>query len=365
LVVGSSGFIGSHLCERLAESGHRVHGFDLRSPDDDNGVELTTLGDVRRVDQLRPALAGVDTVIQLAAVHFDFGHAPEEYFSTNEGGMRSLLQAMTEQRVRRLIYVSSIAVYGDHEGWADERTPPAPETPYGESKLAAERLVERWVEDDPARSALVLRPCAVYGERNVSNMMNLIRQIHSGYFVMFGSGENIKATAYVGNLVDATLLLFDRLAPGLQTLNYADKPDLTALEVVMIIRQALGKPARPLQLPLRLGLLAALPFELVKRLSGRDLPVSTTRLRKLNRPTQVKADAIRQLGFRQRVSSKEGLERMVAHFLAQRQAAVEGASIVSPPSSAGSLSPRSDVTQNSSQKCDPASGSICTVRTRR
>jgi nucleoside-diphosphate-sugar epimerase len=366
LLVGSAGFIGSHLSERLAEQGHHVRGFDLQVPAQQFGTTSTVAGDVRQVEDLCNALPGIDTVIHLAAVHFDFGHADQEYFDTNEGGMRALLTAMSRFNVRRLIFISSIAVYGDYPGWADEETPPAPETAYGASKLAAETLVQQWGVEDPARCVVILRPCAVYGERNVSNMMNLIRQIHSGYFVLFGSGRNVKATAYVGNLTSAVTQQLDQLSCGVRTFNYADKPDLTVDEIVTTIRLALGKKSRPLRLPLWLGLMAAFPFELITRLTGRDLPVSTARVRKLNRPTQVHADRIRAAGFRQQISSKEGLQRMVAHFLAEPTAWPSDFQPEDPrPQPSTPLSEVSHVKQNESLNDDSSHDSFSTVHTRR
>ena len=319
LIIGSAGFIGSHLSTLLAQQGHEVYGFDLHAPTDDFGVTQHYTGDVRKKDDLLRALHGVDTVINLSAIHFDFGHADDEYFETNERGMMALLQAMTESGVRRLIFTSSIAVYGDYEGWADEDTPPNPNTPYGASKLAAEERVRQWVSEDPTRSVVIIRPCAVYGERNVSNMMNLIRQINSGFFILFGSGKNVKATAYVGNLVAALALQLEQLSPGLRTFNYADKPDMKVREIVGIIRKSLGMNPRPLSLPLWLGVIAAVPFELVTKLTGKNLPVSIARVKKLSKPTQVMAQRIRDAGFQQQVTSAEGLKRMVEHYLSGRQ----------------------------------------------
>jgi nucleoside-diphosphate-sugar epimerase len=149
-------------------------------------------------------------------------------------------------------------------------------------------------------------------------MMNLIRQINSGFFLLFGSGKNPKATAYVGNLVDAIALQVSLLRPGIQVYNYADKPDLSVREIVTIIRQALGQSPRPLTLPLWLGILAAIPFELAAKLTGRNFPVSIARVKKLSQPTQVSAQRIRDAGFQQRVDSREGLQRMVRHFQEHR-----------------------------------------------
>jgi len=322
LVIGSSGFIGSHLTSLLAARGHHVVGFDTQEPSGEFGLRRFFRGDVRQGADLervlRESQPPIDTVINLAAVHFDFGHTDDEYFATNESGMQALLQAMTTVKVRRLVFTSSIAVYGDRDDLADEDTVPAPTSPYGASKLAAEKLAEQWQVADPTRCVTIIRPCAVYGERNISNMMNLIRQINSGFFVMFGAGDNVKATAYVGNLSDAISLQVDQLTPGLKLYNYADKPDLRVRDIVGIIREELGKSPRPIKLPLWLGILAAIPFELAAKLTGRNFPVSIARVKKLSRPTQVDAQRIRAAGFQQQVTSSEGLRRMVRHFRAQR-----------------------------------------------
>lgn len=318
LVIGSSGFIGSHLTCQLADQGYDVIGFDFHEPAEAFGISKFIRGDVRNLDDLRAAVQGVDVVILLAAVHFDFGHTDEEYFETNETGMQHVLTALTEANVNRLIFTSSIAVYGDRDDEPDEDTAPSPSTPYGASKLAAEKLVEAWVAEDPAHEVVIVRPCAVYGERNVSNMMNLIRQIHSGFFILFGGGNNFKATAYVGNLVDAIAQQLDHLQPGIRVYNYADKPDLTVRKIVTIIRQSLGMKPGFIKMPIWLGVVAALPFEAVTRLTGKNLPVSVARVKKLAQPTRVSAQRIRDAGFKQRVSSEEGLERMVKHYLSEK-----------------------------------------------
>jgi nucleoside-diphosphate-sugar epimerase len=213
--------------------------------------------------------------------------------------------------------VSSIAVYGERPDEADETTTPRPTTVYGASKLAAEQLVSQWQAADQRRSATILRPCVVYGERNTSNMLKLIRQVDSGLFVLFGSGHNIKAIAYVGNLVDAMAMLVGRSAEGLHVYNYADKPDQTAFEIVSTIRRALGKQQPLWRLPLWTGRLAALPFDATSKLTGWNLPVSWTRVRKLAQQTAISSQKIRNAGYRQMIDPKEGLCRTVRHYQAQ------------------------------------------------
>ena len=325
LVIGSSGFIGSHLTPLLSARGHRVVGFDTQKPASAFGIDQFIQGDIRKPDNVVAALEGIDGVINLAAIHADYGHAPEEYFETNETGMSVLLNAMTQANVKRMVFTSSIAVYGERNDEACEKTLPNPTTPYGKSKLAAEQRIEEWIGEDPKRCVTVIRPCVVYGERNLSNMLNLIRQVYSGFFVLFGSGKNVKATAYVGNLVEAISQRYDQLSPGIKTYNYADKPDLSVSEIVGVIRREMGRSPRGMRFPLWMGLIAATPFDIVSQITGKNLPISRARVKKLAQPTLVDAQKIRDDGFEQFFRSDDGIGRMVKYFLSPQDSSTSPA----------------------------------------
>lgn len=314
LVIGSAGFIGSHLTRLLADRGHIAVGFDRRQPSSGFGCHQFLQGNLLDKSALRQALDGVQTVIHLAAVHADAGHEDWEYWETNESGTRLLVETMSDLGVRRLLFVSSMAVYGNRQDEPTEDTEPRPTSVYGASKVAAERAVTSWVADDPQNEATILRPAVIYGERHVANVRTLIRQVDSGWFFQFGPGENVKATAYVENLTEAMLFCLERMKPGLELYNYADKPDLTSNQIVTIVSHFLGKRRSPRRLPFWLGLLAALPFDLLARCLGRPLPVSTARVRKLAQATPISAQKIRSAGFTQPVPSEEGLRRMVADY---------------------------------------------------
>jgi nucleoside-diphosphate-sugar epimerase len=319
LVIGSSGFIGSHLTQLLADQGHTVVGLDKRPPAEPFGVAKFLRGDVMDEGSLRAAMEGIDTVINLAAVHADAGHKPHEYWDTNETGAKTLAKVMSDFGRKRLVFVSSMAVYGDRSDEPNENSDLKPTSVYGESKAAAEQVVRAWVNEDPSRAAVVIRPCVVYGERNVANMMNLIKQIDSGLFMMFGSGDHVKATAYVGNVVQALVGRMQAMQPGVQVYNYADKPDLPVQLVVKTIRDTLGRKGSPWRMPLWVGVLAAKPFDLLSLIVRRPLPVSTARVKKLALSTRMNAQKIRDAGFVQPVSSEEGIRRMVQHFMNGKQ----------------------------------------------
>src|SRR6185295_6727588 len=186
-------------------------------------------------DDLSQAMEGADTVINLAAKHHDFGVSRREFFLINEDGTRCILEAMRQKRVKRFIFFSSVAVYGDVQECSHEGLPTNPSNDYGESKLAAEKLIEQWVREDAARAVVIIRPTVVFGPSNYANMYKLIDTIYKGRYVPVGKGDNIKSTCYVENLVDVTLFLMDRMAPGVAVYNYSDYDHLTSKQIVDII----------------------------------------------------------------------------------------------------------------------------------
>ena len=143
--------------------------------------------------------------------------------------------------LKEIIFYSSVAVYGIREEVTTELTTPQPDSPYGASKLAGEKVLEKWAHEAPDRKVLIIRPTLVFGPNNMANMRNLIRQIDSGLYFHLGKASNIKSIAYVENLVRATLYLKDAMKPGFAIYNYADEPQLTTREISNTIAQALNK----------------------------------------------------------------------------------------------------------------------------
>jgi len=317
LITGGAGFIGTYFAERLLAAGNTVASLDM-VPSDVAGVD-SHLGDVRDPDRMRAALEGVDRVIHLAAAHHDFGITDATYFDVNEGGSKVLCDAMSEAGIDRCCFYSSVAVYGDSPPPRTEETPPKPLNAYGASKLAGEQVFRAWSDENPARQALIIRPTVVFGPQNFANMYALIRQIAKRRFLQIGAGTNIKSLAYVENIVAATLHLWDRSqSERFEVYNYVDKPDLTSRSISDTIYRALGRNTPGLSVPLGLGLLLALPFDLVIGLTGANLPVSSARIKKLAATeTRFEADRIAAQGFTPPVALADGLSRMVEWYQAE------------------------------------------------
>lgn len=319
LVTGGSGFIGRYLCERLRAESHDVTILDLVAPAWPSGDMRVVRGDIRDPVAVNDAMAGCDAMMHLAAAHHDFGIAESTYFDVNEGGARVLCAAMDAGGVTEACFYSSVAVYGDAPEPRSEDTTPMPNAPYGASKLAGEAVFREWTAQGGGRSVLVIRPAVVFGPRNFANMYALIRQIHSRFFLPIGEGSNIKSTAFVENLVAATMYLLARDdREPFDAYNYVDGPDLTSREICDAITESLGRQPVRWSLPLPVALLLASPFDAVIRLTGRNLPISSARVRKLaTMQTRFPADKVRRAGFTPAVTLREGLRRMTDWYMSE------------------------------------------------
>ena len=159
LITGGAGYIGSHVCKALADAGHLPVSFDNLSSGHRWAVqwgplEEGDLGDARRLDAVFQVHAPA-AVIHLAG-NIDVAESvrdPVKYNRTNVEGSRNLLAAMRARSVKRLVFSSSCAVYGEPDQLPlTERHPVKPNNPYGESKLAIERLLDDFRSTDGCRA---------------------------------------------------------------------------------------------------------------------------------------------------------------------------------------------------------------------
>lgn len=320
LVTGGSGFIGRYFVESLAAAGDSVTILDLVTPEWDTGRARFVKGDIRDEALVRLVLPGHDAILHLAAAHHDFGIERETFFDVNQRGARVLCAAADAAGVTNVCFYSSVAVYGDTPEPRFEDSAKAPNSPYGESKLAGEAVFEQWTRAGGGRRCLVIRPTVTFGPRNYANMYTLIRQIYSGKFLQVGAGTNLKSLSYVENIVDATLFLWRRpgAAAAFEVFNYIDKPDLESRQIAAAIYESLGKRPPRLKLPLGVALCAALPFDAVIAVTGKNLPVSSARIRKLaSTQTKFESDKVFAAGYKPKVTLREGIDRMVKWYLAE------------------------------------------------
>jgi len=196
LVTGATGFIGSHLVEKLCASGRPVRALVRRV--DRDWPCATACCDLATGRGLEDALDGVDTVIHLAGATKAL--TPEDYYSANVRATGTLARALAGRAVR-LVHVSSLAaVVPSPDGRpVDEDTLPHPVSQYGRSKLEGERMVRELKPD-----AVVVRPPVVYGPGD-TGVFRILKSVSRGWIFEIGGGDRWFSAVYVGDLVDGLI----------------------------------------------------------------------------------------------------------------------------------------------------------------
>jgi UDP-glucose 4-epimerase len=215
LVTGSAGFLGSALANRLAREGHQVRGLDDLSAGDPARLSpdvLFTRGDIVDRPKLWTLLQDVDCVFHLAA-RVSVPESvlyPREYNSVNVGGTVSLMEAMRDVGVKRVVLISSGAVYGDRGSQPLQETiPPDPRSPYAVSKLAAEYYV-RTIGGLWGIETVVLRVFNAYGPgqplpaAHPPVVPHFLRQAaRGGTLVIHGTGRQTRDFVYLDDIIEA------------------------------------------------------------------------------------------------------------------------------------------------------------------
>lgn len=319
-ITGGAGFIGTRLAELLLAQGHDLVLCDIKTSD--RFPEMSRAVDVQDQAAMEEAFKGVDIIYHLAAEHRDDVRPVQKYYDVNVAGAEKLVKAAEKNGIRKIIFTSTVAVYGLDAGDSRETDTPDPFNDYGKSKLQSEKIFEDWAAAAPDRSLLNMRLVATFGPGNRGNIYTLMNQIASGKFVMIGPGDNKKSIAYVGN-VAAFLAHGLNTPPGVHVCNYADKPDLTMKEMVSDIRKAMGLDGPGIKLPYTLGIAGGSVFDIAAKITGKTFPISVIRVKKFCANTVVNADkAHHASGFKAPYTLQDGLNEMIAaEFKPQEKAA--------------------------------------------
>jgi UDP-glucose 4-epimerase len=299
LVTGGAGFIGSNLVRALVERGDDVRvldNFSTGSRGNLEGLEVEVVeGELRSYERVHAATRGVEVVYHLGAL----GSVPRSVQdpltsnAVNVEGTLNVLLAARDEGVRRVVFSSSTSVYGTSAQLpTSESTPTDPISPYGVTKLAAERYCISFSRVYDSLEAVVLRYFNVFGPRQspqsqyAAAVPLFIAAIDAGDpITVYGDGEQSRDFTYVANVVDATIRAADAPGANGRAFNIAAGSPASVNHVAETIGVILGKPVEKQFEPPRAG-------------DIRDSWADITQARTL-------------LGFEPRIGLHEGLTRTV------------------------------------------------------
>lgn len=311
LVTGASGFVGQALCKALVSRGFDVL-VAVRSaaqPHNLKGVSVALTGDIGPDTEWSGALPGVDTIFHLATSTPPAGEpAPrnpaKEFLRVNAEGTRRLALAAAAAGVRRLVFTSSVMVYGEAQraGQLEESIMPAPGEPYGRSKLEAERILTELSADSGLETVIVRIPL-VYGPSTRGQLLRLMRVCSWPFPLPFANVQNQRSMIYVDNLADALIHCAAYPDAAGQTFFVRDNEDISTPKLIALLRKALGRP--PLLFPVPGCFLR--PFD---RFIKRYISIAIS----LNSSTVDDSRIRKAIGWHAPFSLNEGLEETAAWY---------------------------------------------------
>ncbi|HVV44905.1 MAG TPA: NAD-dependent epimerase/dehydratase family protein [Bryobacteraceae bacterium] len=313
LVTGGTGFIGSHLVDRLIE---RKQSFRIlaRRPGSVKNAAVSR-GDLATGEGIAEALDGVDSVIHLAGATKTL--TPEGYRLGNVVATENLARAIAKAgRPIRVVHVSSLAAVGPAPDGAavTENDEPGPVSLYGKSKLEGERRMRAHVPE-----AAIIRPPVVYGPRD-TDVFQILKSASKGLALRIAgrgrASESWFSAIYVSDLVEGILLAEQSPAAAEKTWFLAHPRQVSFTEMIAAIAQAIGRTPRIVTIPPAAAFAAGSCAEAFSRLTGKPGILSRDKVREMVCARWVCSTerARRELAFEASTDFAEGIERSIAWY---------------------------------------------------
>jgi nucleoside-diphosphate-sugar epimerase len=298
VVFGGAGFIGSHLLRRLANDGryNRLFSVDIAQPRFTvEGVDYKTF-DIRLPIPTDLCGGANFDIYNFAAVHTTPGHEDFEYYWANVNGATNVCRYATDVGADRIVFTSTMMVYGPTEKPKGEDDLLQPVNAYGRSKILAEGIHKLWQSERPAtRRLTIVRPGVIYGLAEHGNFTRLSRALKGRRFVYPARTDTIKACGYVDDLV-SSMIEMEKQNKGVFLYNFCHPERYTTADICAAFSKVAGYPSPRLIIPFWLLGLAAFGFEVLSAL-GLKTDINRARVRKLYESTNMVPRRLKEVGF--------------------------------------------------------------------
>ena len=301
IITGGTGFIGTHLTNLLNEvhPEAKVWNLDIVKPGTPNPVVKNYKPAVRDGEQLGSTYkkcdirkpigelpftpTAEDVIFNFAAVHRTPGHEDLEYFETNIRGAENVCAFAEKYGIKNMVFTSSIAPYGASEQLKTEGTLPTPNTPYGISKLVAEKIHMAWQKGGEGRKLTIVRPGVVFGRGENGNFSRLYWGIRKHTFAYPGRKDTIKACVYVKELVRFILWNVEERKTSFDIFNCTFEPAYTIEQIVKAMKKVTGLKQFVPYVPNSI----IMPMAACAKMIGSPMGICPARVKKLQISTNI------------------------------------------------------------------------------
>jgi len=254
LITGATGAIGPAVVREALLSGYQIRTLATDPPKESWGNEVEVVqGDITDSETVSRAMRGMDMVCHMAALLHIFNPIPsmeERYFRINVHGTRNIVVAAADSGVQRIVFPSTIAVYGDSSGQIlSENSTTRPDTWYAKTKLEGETIVLGARSSEGRPLGVVLRLGAVYGPRIQGNYRRLLHSLAKRRFIPIGKGTNRRTLVYDRDVARAILLVLSHPGAAGNIYNVSDGAYHTLNQIIETMCRALARPAPKVSIP--------------------------------------------------------------------------------------------------------------------
>jgi nucleoside-diphosphate-sugar epimerase len=318
-VTGATGFVGSHVVERLAAAGHEVTVLS-RSPARLAWIRHLPVrvvqGDLDRPDSLRDLISGQEVVVHAAGI--TLARSRDEFLRVNVGNSVRLLEIAlaASSGLRRFVYISSQAAMGPSPPGAslEEDAPRRPISTYGESKSLAEDALARFADRVPIT---FVRPPWVYGPRDRDTLSYF--RLAERHLRVVTSPRNRYSIVHAKDLAEGIRLAAESMLPGARAYFFTDGGGRTVEQIARIVADATGRRTVRVPMPVAAAAVVVAANELVGAISHRPPLLGWRKLGEMRNPCWVVSDrrAREELGYRPTIRTEQGMVETAAWYRAE------------------------------------------------
>lgn len=315
LILGATGFIGKHLTKTLSGKKYKIRCFvraDSKKKDTDFLKSIKAeifFGDVFDEQSLLKAMKGMDAVFNLVGggyVSTTFRKGYEALKKLNVESTRIIFESAAKTRVKKLIHFSSISAMGIiTEKELDENSECLPKTPHEVCKLETEKIAEQF------RNKIlitIIRPGIVFGPYGMnSEVLQLSRMMKKHLFIIPGFGKNVMPWIYVDEIVNGTILAFEKNKKSCEKFILVSSPEPTFNQFIDSIKRALKIKVLIIHIPKSLLVIAATLMEKAGDFFGFEPLINSTRARSMTSNRIYNTNKIKSLGYK--YDSKQNLNK--------------------------------------------------------